>query len=128
MDSTNGPSRQPTAKRNPWHIYLPGHAPFSFAGLWAYNSNLDITSCTIITEPAGDPMKNLHDRQPVILDHTYYDAWLDPATPKEDLKDILSHDIDGQLQFNRVGRDVNATLINKQPNDHPALVAPINPL
>lgn len=115
-------------KKDPWHIYLPGHAPFSFAGLWAYNSNLDITSCTIITEPAGEPMKNLHERQPLILDQAYYDAWLDPATPKEYLKDILSHDIDGQLQFNRVGRDVNSTVINKQPNDHPALVGPINPL
>ena len=68
-------------------------------------------------------MKKLHDRQPVILDQTYYDAWLDPAKPK----DILSHDIDGQLQFNRVERDVNSTVINK-PNDHPALVGPINPL
>jgi putative SOS response-associated peptidase YedK len=27
-------------------------------------------------------MKKLHDRQPVIVDQTYYDAWLDPATPK----------------------------------------------
>ncbi|WP_198024394.1 SOS response-associated peptidase family protein [Mesorhizobium sp. LSHC412B00] len=42
----------------------PGHAPFSFAGLWAYNSNLDITSCTIITKPAAEPMKQLHDQQP----------------------------------------------------------------
>ncbi|WP_461479407.1 SOS response-associated peptidase family protein [Mesorhizobium jarvisii] len=120
----SGRSRRPTA----WHIYLPGHAPFSFAGLWAHNSNLDITSCTIITEPAGELMKNLHDRQPVILDQAYYDAWLDPATPKEYLKDILSHDIDGKLQFNPVGRDVNSTVVNKQPNDHPALVGPINPL
>ncbi|MER9414360.1 SOS response-associated peptidase, partial [Mesorhizobium sp. M0589] len=23
-------------KKDPWHIYQPGHAPFSFAGLWAY--------------------------------------------------------------------------------------------
>jgi len=42
-------------------------------------------------------------------------------------RDILSHDIDGQLRFNRVERDVNSTVINK-PNDHPALVGPINPL
>lgn len=75
-------------KKDPWHIYLPGHAPFSFAGLWAHNSNLDITSCTIITEPACEPMKNLHE---VILAQAYYDAWLDRATPKEYLKDILSH-------------------------------------
>ncbi|WP_274533708.1 hypothetical protein [Mesorhizobium huakuii] len=56
-----------------------------------------------------------------MLDPAYYDAWLDPATPKNYLEDILSHDIDGQLQFNRVGREVNLTVINKQPNDHPAL-------
>jgi putative SOS response-associated peptidase YedK len=23
--------------RDPWHIFLPDHAPFSFAGLWAHN-------------------------------------------------------------------------------------------
>ncbi|WP_280938706.1 SOS response-associated peptidase family protein [Mesorhizobium sp. LSJC264A00] len=87
-----------------------------------------MTSCTIITEPAAEPMKQLHDRQPLILDAAYYDAWLDPATPKDSLKDILSHDIDGQLQFNRVGREVNTSAVNKLPNDHPGLVGPINPL
>ncbi|ESZ77915.1 MULTISPECIES: SOS response-associated peptidase family protein [unclassified Mesorhizobium] len=61
-------------KKDPWHIYQPGHAPFSFAGIWAYKSNLDITSCTIITEPAADPMKQLHDRQPLILDQACNDA------------------------------------------------------
>ncbi len=114
--------------KDPWHIYLPGHAPFSFAGLWAYNKALDVTSCTIITEPAGKPMRQLHDRQPVILDPAYYDAWLDPATPAGDVKALLSHDINGQLQFNRVGREVNSSAINKQPNDHSGLVGPINPL
>lgn len=87
-----------------------------------------ITGCTIITEPAADPMKQLHDRQPLILDQANYDAWLDPATPKDSLKDILSHDIDGQLQFNRVGREVNTSAVNKLPNDHSGLVGPINPL
>src|SRR3954468_3732553 len=33
--------------RDPWHIFLPGPRAFSFAGLWAYNKKLDITSCTI---------------------------------------------------------------------------------
>ncbi|MER8861652.1 SOS response-associated peptidase [Mesorhizobium sp. M0757] len=46
-------------------MYQPGPARFSFAGLWAYNSNLDITNCTIITEPAADAMLQLHDRQPL---------------------------------------------------------------
>ena len=54
--------------KDPWHIFLPGPAPFSFAGLWAHNDKLGITSCTIITMPAAEPMRQLHDRQPVILD------------------------------------------------------------
>ncbi|MER9307613.1 hypothetical protein NKI73_33000 [Mesorhizobium sp. M0496] len=60
-----------------------------------------------------------------MLDQAYCDAWLDSETPKDSLKDILGHDIDGQLQFNRVGREVNSTVINNLPNDHPALVGPI---
>ncbi|WP_292577795.1 SOS response-associated peptidase family protein [Mesorhizobium sp.] len=82
----------------------------------------------MITEPAGEPMRQLHDRQPVILNPAYYDAWLNAETPAGDLKGLLSHDIDAQLQFNRVGREVNSAAINKQPNDHSGLVGPINPL
>jgi putative SOS response-associated peptidase YedK len=93
--------------RDPWYIFLPDHRPFSFAGLWGHNKNLDVTSCTILTAPAQTPMSNLHDRQPIILDPAAYDAWLDPATPIADAKDLLRRDLDGQLQFYRVDRRVN---------------------
>lgn len=112
-------------KKDPWFIFQPNHAPFSFAGLWACNSKLEVTSCTIITQPSAAPVNQIHDRQPLMLDPAYYDSWLDPTMPAGDLKDILSHDIDGQLQFYRVGRDVNAAAINKQPNDHAKLIEPI---
>ncbi|WP_353645093.1 SOS response-associated peptidase [Mesorhizobium sp. WSM2239] len=95
--------------RDPWYIFLPDHRPFSFAGLWAYNKNLDVTSCTILTAPAQAPMSNLHDRQPVILDPAAYDAWLDPATPAAEAKVLLNRDLDGQLQFYRVDRQVNSS-------------------
>jgi putative SOS response-associated peptidase YedK len=42
------------------------HQPFGFAGLWAYNSDLDIASCAILTAAAQEPMRQLHDRQPII--------------------------------------------------------------
>ncbi|UCI10476.1 SOS response-associated peptidase family protein [Mesorhizobium sp. B1-1-8] len=90
-----------------------------------YNSNLDITSCTIITEPSAAPVNQIQDRQPLILDRAYYDAWLDPKTPVGDLRDILSRDIDGQLQFYRVGREINACIKDKQPTDHAVLIEPI---
>ena len=84
------------------------------------------------TEPAGATMKQLHDRQPVILDPAYYDAWLTPQTPVADLPDILAHDIDNDLQFHRVSRDVNASVKDKQRNDAPHFIEPVelfsNPL
>jgi putative SOS response-associated peptidase YedK len=56
----------------------------------AHNKRLDVTSCTIITMPAGEPMQQLHDRQSVILDEVAYDAWLDPATPPAEAKGLLA--------------------------------------
>lgn len=64
--------------RDPCIYSNPVTRHFSFAGLWAHNEKLDITSCTIITAPAGSAMKQLHDRQPVILGPAHYDAWLHP--------------------------------------------------
>ena len=109
--------------KDPWHIFLPGHQPFSFAGLWAHNRKLDITSCTIITQPAGEPMRQIHDRQPVILDPGAYDAWLDPATPVAAAKGLLLANLDGDLQFHRVSRTVNS--VKNQGGD---CIEPINPL
>jgi len=109
--------------RDPWHIFLPGPRPFSFAGLWAHNKKLDTTSCTIITMPAGEPMAKLHDRQPVILDEAAYDAWLDAAMPAAEAKALLARNLDGELQFRRVSRAVNSV-----KNQGAECVEPVNPM
>ena len=111
------------AHREPWHIFLPGHQAFSFAGLWAYNKKLDITSCTIITAAVGEPMRQIHDGQPVILEPAVYDAWLDPATTSAEAKALLARNHDGKLQFHRVSRTVNS--VKNQGGD---CIEPINPL
>jgi putative SOS response-associated peptidase YedK len=41
--------------KDPWLIQLPGPSPFSFAGLWAHNKALGITSCTILTTARASP-------------------------------------------------------------------------
>lgn len=110
--------------KDPWFIHL-NDQPFSFAGLWAYNPAPDITSCTILTAPAQEPMRQLHDRQPVILAPEAYDAWLDPATSVAAAKDLLKHDLDSGLQFHRVSREVNAT---RGGSEHAGLIGPLNPL
>ena len=111
--------------KDPWHIFLPGPTAFSFAGIWAHNEKLGVTSCSIITAPAVEPVTQIHDRMPVILDPAVYDAWLDPATPAGEARNLLARNIDGDLQFHRVDRRVNST---KGGPWGPECIEPVNPL
>jgi putative SOS response-associated peptidase YedK len=102
-------------KKNPWHIHLPSDQPFSFAGLWAHNDKLGVTSCTIVTMPAGDPMQRLHDRQPVILAPEAYKEWLDVGTAPARAKELLQKNLDDKVEFHRVSRDVNSSKFVGRP-------------
>lgn len=94
-------------KKDPHFIHLLGIRPFAFAGLWAHNSQLGITSCTIITAPTVPAIAALHDRMPVILDPAAYDEWLEPTTPVPDALKLLDRNLDDELISFRVDRQVN---------------------
>lgn len=97
-------------KKDPWLLQLPEGKTFSFAGLWAHNENLGITSCTIITAPAVEHIAHIHGRMPVILEESAYDAWLSGASQGDDAKALLlDNHLDRQLVFHRVGREVNSS-------------------
>jgi len=55
-------------KKDPWLLQLPEAKPFSFAGLWAHNDKLGVTSCTIITAPTVNHIAHIHTRMPVMLE------------------------------------------------------------
>jgi putative SOS response-associated peptidase YedK len=72
-------------------------APFAFAGVWASwrprGADRDVEplrSCAIVTTAAIGPVRDLHDRMPVILDPAAEDVWVDPATPAPELHDLLA--------------------------------------
>lgn len=95
-------------RKDPWLLQLPEGKGFSFAGLWAHNDKLGITSCSIVTAPAVPQIKHIHDRMPIILDEDAYDAWLAPETSGADAKAaLIEKEIDSELEFFRVGRQVN---------------------
>jgi putative SOS response-associated peptidase YedK len=97
-------------KKDPWLLQLPEGRGFSFAGLWAYNDKLDVTSCTIITAPAVRHIAHIHTRMPIILDQTSYSDWLDTEIQGKDAKALLlDQQIDDDLVFHRVGREVNSS-------------------
>jgi putative SOS response-associated peptidase YedK len=94
--------------KDPWLLQLPGGAGFSFAGIWAHNDILGVTSCTIITAPAVPEIERIHTRMPVILSPEVYSAWLDTEIQGTDAKALLvGGQIDSLLEFHRVSRDVN---------------------
>ena len=46
---------------------------------------------TIITRAAMDHLGHIHDRMPVVVPPTLFDAWLDPhLTSKDDVESLLA--------------------------------------
>ena len=95
--------------KDPHLIHLPDCKPFAFAGLWAHNDNLDITSCTILTAPAAKAIRHLHDRMPIILDEQAFKDWLDHETSADQARDLLSQHHGEDLVSYRVSRAVNSS-------------------
>jgi putative SOS response-associated peptidase YedK len=78
--------------------------------------------------PTAEPMTQLHNRQPAILAPEAYGARMDPATPAANVKPLLANNLDGDLQFHRVDRRVNASSKTDEPNDDASMIGPVNPL
>ena len=66
----------------PTYIQLKDGKPFAFAGLWEDWHSPDgsqILSTTIITTQPNELVKPIHNRMPVILPESAYEAWLTPG-------------------------------------------------
>ena len=84
--------RRPGAAGQAFHITTREGSLFAFAGLWSVWKGPDGTalrSCAILTRPARGAVASLHDRMPVILAPEVERAWVDPATPRDRLLELL---------------------------------------
>lgn len=109
-------------RKVPHFIRLAGQDLFAFAGLWEEWVSKDdgqvLTSCAILTTSANELMGRLHDRMPVILPESRYDAWLDPQ-PRADLSDLLRPYASEAMEMFEVG-----SRVNNARNDGPECIAP----
>ncbi|MEJ2179813.1 MAG: SOS response-associated peptidase [Gammaproteobacteria bacterium] len=107
--------------KQPYFIHRNNNDPLVLAGLWDHwqeNKTDAIDSCTIIVTGANALMRSIHDRMPVILEPSQYDAWLDPTTQdSDDLRDMLKPYQPSDLESYAVSRDVNSP-----KNDRPGLI------
>ncbi|GEN79580.1 SOS response-associated peptidase [Actinotalea fermentans] len=131
------PATGPTGRRRkpakqPFWIHPADGGPLAFAGLyefWRDPTRADddperwLVTMTIVTggAPTDDPaLAEIHDRQPVILDPSRWDAWLDPhVRDPARVMDLLRRPAP-PLVATPVSTEVNSV-----GNDGPHLVEPV---
>ncbi len=109
-------------RRQPFLISRADGAPLAFAGLWDGwkdpATGQWLRTFTILTCPATERLRPLHDRMPVILLEQDVAAWLDGADGAE-----LMRSFPGEaLQLSPVSAEVNSVR-----NEGPELIAPLPP-
>ncbi|MGD0518889.1 MAG: SOS response-associated peptidase [Thermoguttaceae bacterium] len=113
--------------RQPYFIRFRDDRPFAFAGLWESWQCADhsaIDSCTIITTAAGELIRPIHDRMPVILPPEAYEVWLDPAVENfEKIASLLIPFSSPEMEAYQV-----STLVNKAAHDRPECIEPLKVL
>jgi putative SOS response-associated peptidase YedK len=110
--------RRRASGREPHWITLPERALFAFAGLTDLGSGG--SSVAILTRPARGPLRELHDRMPVLLSPRDYAAWLDrDALGGDEALALCASPLSDELTFRPVDGRVNDVRF-----DDPACLAP----
>lgn len=108
--------------RQPFFVQLKNGAVFGFAGLWESWDSPDgniIESCTIITVPANELIREIHDRMPVILQPDQYETWLCNPESKHSLNNLLKPYPAEEMETYPV-----SSLVNSPQNDVPECILP----
>jgi putative SOS response-associated peptidase YedK len=111
-----------TATKQPLYFPRRERALFAFAGLWgrARTDAGELLSFTIITGPPNELVRPVHDRMPIVLAETAYDAWLDPTLDGDGAHALLGIPPVADWVAEPVSKQVNSA-----NNDDPSCIAPI---
>lgn len=115
-------SKSKTGKAQPLYFHPTSRALFAFAGLWARarTDAGEVLSFTIVTGPPNKLVKPVHDRMPIVLAESVYDAWLDPSLDAQGARALLDVPPDAGWIAEPV-----STTVNSAANDEPSCIAPI---
>lgn len=115
-------ARRPDGGRQPHFLSPADGGLLAFAGLWAQWADAEgriVRTVTILTGPAPEELRHVHDRAPVVLPPAEWTDWLDPD--RVDAVGLLHPTAAGVVVARPVGDavgDVRAT--------GPALVEPVD--
>ena len=107
--------------RAPHWVYRADGHPMAFAGIWATRRDPDIDlwqrTCSIITTAAQGAVSSIHDRMPVSLQPSVWDAWLDREVREPKVVGGLLQPIDHEL----IMEHPVSKLVNSVKNNGPEL-------
>jgi putative SOS response-associated peptidase YedK len=99
-----------SGRRQGFYFQQPGGGPFAFAGL-AVNappaSGEREPSAIILTAPASDSVKPIHDRMPLMVARENFGAWLDHRASPRVAADVISAGLETNWTSHAVGPRVN---------------------
>lgn len=129
------PTEQLTAKgkprKQPFYIHPADGSVLAMAGLyelWRDPTRDDDDperwrwTCTVLTTDAPDELGRIHDRMPLLVPAERRTAWLDPATPRDQLAGLLVPAQQHGLEAYPV-----STAVGNVKNNGPELVEPLPP-
>lgn len=106
--------------KQPHYILRRDGDPLFFAGIWEPAAAEDASpTVAIVTTEAAQELRDLHERQPVVLGEGDWEDWLTlPGEARTALEDMLHALPEGTFRHYPVSRDVNAPR-----NDHAELIS-----
>ena len=114
-----------TIRSEPFAVRRSDGEPLALAGLWSSWRNPDtaarLYTCTILTTDPNELVARIHNRMPVVLDPTDWDAWLAEGTPAEQLRALLRPAPAEPLDAYAV-----SPAVNNVRNEGPELLAPLS--
>ena len=116
-------AEQKGAQKTPYLFKLKNDNPFTFAGLyehWQAPEGGELHTCTILTCPPNDLVKDYHNRMPVMLGDKTRWAWLEEDQDENVLLDLLTPYPAEEMKCYPVSRAVNSP-----ENDRPEVLEPM---
>ncbi len=116
-------------RKQPYFIRPAGGGVLAMAGLYEIWRDRDRPeddpeafrwTCTVITTAAEDELGRIHDRMPLMVEPSSYDAWLDPGNAVASPLDLLVPAAPGRLEAFPV-----STLVSNVRNNGPELLEPL---
>jgi len=108
-------------RKQPYSIRMADKKLFGMAGLWEHWVNPAgeaVETCTIITVDANELVGELHDRMPLIIQPSDYEAWLDASNSKA--QELLKPFPSDLMRYYPV-----STRVNKVSNDDAECLEPV---